>query len=289
MFVRKIINKYKVKIDKMQTKFRFLLPIAGLLLLTVSCRQERDIAYVKDAARDSVMALEGEFSKGIQANDILYIYVESQTPRATVPFNQETNKIVVSNDAVINPNSSAVLGYLVNQDGYIIFPVLGKIKVLGMTHSQLAKMIEDQLKADGHVFDPVVTVKLMNFRVCVLGDVARPGQLVVQGERLTIFEALSMVGDLKITGQRENVTVIREENGKRIIGTLNLASKDVFQSPYYYLHQNDVVYVEPNRKTRRNADRDPIVMTYISSGLSVVSVLSSMFYYWTLSRYYNNR
>ena len=301
----------------MQTKFRFLLPIAGLLLLTVSCRQQRDIAYVKDAARDSVMALEGEFSKGIQANDILYIYVESQTPQATVPFNQETNKIAVSNGAVMNPGSSAVSGYLVNQDGYIIFPVLGKIKVLGMTHSQLAKMIEDQLKADGHVFDPVVTVKLMNFRVCVLGDVTRPGQLVVQGERLTIFEALSMVGDLKITGQRENVTVIREENGKRIIGTLNLASKDVFQSPYYYLlreengkriigtlnlaskdvfqspyyylHQNDVVYVEPNKKTRRNADRDPIVMTYISSGLSVISVLSSMFYYWTLSKYYNNR
>jgi polysaccharide export outer membrane protein len=273
----------------MQKKFRLLLPIAGLLMLTVSCRQQRDIAYVKDAARDSAMTLEGEFSKGIQANDILYIYVESQTPLATVLFNQETNKIAVNDGTVMNPGSGAVQGYLVNQDGYIIFPVLGKVKVLGLTHNELAKMLEDRLKADGHVVDPVVTVKLMNFRVCVLGDVARPGQLVVQGERLTIFEALSMVGDLKITGQRENVTIIREENGKRIIGSLNLASKDVFNSPYYYLHQNDVVYVEPNKKTRRNADRDPIVMTYISSGLSVISVLSSMFYYWTLSKYYNNR
>jgi polysaccharide export outer membrane protein len=258
-------------------------------MLVVSCRQQRDIAYVKDAARDSAMTLEGEFSKGIQANDILYIYVESQTPQATVSFNQETNKVVAKDNTVLNPGSGTVQGYLVNQDGDIVFPVLGKIRVLGMTHAELARSLEEQLKSQGHVLDPVVTVKLMNFRVCVLGEVARPGQLVVQGERLTIFEALSMVGDLTISGQRENVTVIREENGKRVIGTLNLASKDVFSSPYYYLHQNDVVYVEPNMKKKRSADRDPIVMTYISSGLSVLSVLSSMFYYWTLSKSINKK
>lgn len=273
----------------MQTKIRLLLPLVGILLMTVSCRQERDIAYVKDATRDSLMSLEGEFSKGIQANDILYIYVESQTMQATVPFNQETNKVAVHNGTVMNPGSNAVTGYLVNQDGDIIFPVLGKIRVLGMTHVELARAIEQRLKNEGHVLDPVVTVKLMNFRVCVLGDVARPGQLVAQGERLTIFEALSMVGDLQISGQRENVTVIREENGKRVIGNINLSSKDVFKSPYYYLHQNDVVYVEPNIRKKRNADRDPMIMTYISSGISIVSVLSSMFYYWTLTKYYNNR
>lgn len=271
----------------MQTKFKHLLLVAGIMLMTVSCRQQRDIAYVMDASRDSAMTIAGEFSKGIQANDILYIYVESQTSEAAVPFNQETNKVAVNKGTVLNPGSSAVQGYLVNQDGDIIFPVLGKIRVLGLTHPELARMIEGRLKEEGHVIDPVVTVKLMNFRVCVLGDVARPGQLVVQGERLTIFEALSMVGDLQISGQRENVTVIREENGKRVIGSINLASKDVFDSPYYFLHQNDVVYVEPNIRKKRNADRDPMIMTYISSGLSVVSVLSSMFYYWTLSKYYS--
>lgn len=274
----------------MLKKIHFLLPVVGAMLLTVSCRQQRDIAYVKDAARDSVMTLEGEFSKGIQANDILYIYVESLTNEATVPFNQETNKVARYNGAIINPGTNnAVSGYLVDQNGDIIFPVLGRMKVLGKTHAELARNIEQQLKDGGYVLDPVVTVKLMNFRVCVLGDVTRPGQLIVQGERLTIFEALSMVGDMTITGQRENVTVIREENGKRIIGNINLASKDVFNSPYYYLHQNDVVYVEPNAKKKRNADRDPMVMTYISSGLSVVSVLSSMFYYYTLSKYYERK
>jgi polysaccharide export outer membrane protein len=129
----------------------------------------------------------------------------------------------------------------------------------------------------------------MNFRVCVLGDVARPGQLVVQGERLTIFEALSMVGDLTIYGQRHNVTIIREENGLRTIGEIDLSSQSVFDSPYYYLHQNDVVYVEPNMRKKKNAERDPMVMSYISSAVSIVSMLTSAFYYYILSRNYLNR
>lgn len=271
-------------------KIRFLLIVSMAVMLLGSCRQVHEIAYVKDAARDSAMALSGEFSKGIQTNDILYIYVESETPQATVPFNQETNKVATSNNgAVLNPGSGAVQGYLVNQDGFITFPVLGKIKVLGMTHAGLAKTIEERLAAEGHVKDPVVTVKLMNFRVCVLGEVARPGQLVVQGERLTIFEAISMVGDLTIYGQRQNVTVIREENGQRVIGTLDLSSKDVFDSPYYYLHQNDVVFVEPNKRKKANAERDPIIMSYITSGLSVVSMITSVIYNIILVRYYNNR
>lgn len=271
----------------MNFKLGLLVPMAAIVLMVASCTPQRDIAYVKDAARDSVVTISGEFSKGIQANDILYIYVESRTPQATVPFNQETNKVTISDGVVMNPGAGAVQGYLVNQDGFIIFPVLGKIKVLGLTHAELARTIEQRLVEEGHVFDPLVTVKLMNFRVCVLGDVTRPGQLVVQGERLTIFEALSMVGDLTISGLRENVTVIREENGKRIIGTIDLTSQDVFNSPYYYLHQNDVVYVEPNLRKKKSADRDPMIMTYISTGLSVLSVLSSMFYYWTLTRQLN--
>lgn len=269
----------------MKMKLKLILPVAGLLLLATACGPEREIAYVSDAARDSSVVIAGEFSKGIQANDILYIYVESQTPLATISFNQETNKSAVSaTGTVINPGSTSVQGYLVNQDGYITFPVLGKLKVLGMTHAELARQLEEQLKSEGHVTDPVVTVKLMNFRVCVLGDVAHPGQLVVQGERLTIFEALSMVGDLTIYGRRENVTIIREENGQRTIGTLDLTKQDVFNSPYYYLHQNDVVYVEPNERKKRNADRDPMIMTYISTGLSILSTLSSMYYYYMITK-----
>ena len=262
---------------------------AVITLLFASCRHTEEIAYIQDAQRDSSFALKGQFSSGIQANDLLSIYVASETPEATIQFNQETNKIAVLNGSVMNPGNSVVSGYLVNHDGDIIFPVLGRLHVVGLTHNELAKLIETQLIADGHITDPVVTVKLMNFKVCVLGDVARPGQLVVSGERLTIFEALSMVGDLTIYGQRHNVTIIREENGLRTIGEIDLSSKEIFDSPYYYLHQNDVVYVEPNMRKKKNAERDPMVMTYISSAVSIVSVLSSCFYYYILSKFYMDR
>lgn len=271
-------------------KINKLFFVAALLALFFSaCKPSQEIAYIHDAQRDSAFALRGQFSAGIQANDLLSIYVESETPESTIQFNQETNKIAVMNGAVMNPGNSVVSGYLVNHDGDIIFPVLGKIHVVGLTHNELASLIERRLVAEGHISDPVVTVKLMNFKVSVLGDVNRPGQLVVAGERVTIFEALSMVGDLTIYGQRHNVTVIREENGVRTIGEIDLSSKNVFDSPYYYLHQNDVVYVEPNMRKKKNAERDPMTMTYISSAVSIVSVLSSCFYYFILSKYYMNR
>lgn len=258
-------------------------------MLCASCTTTEEIAYISDAARDSAMAINSQFTKGIQANDLLNIYVESETPLATVPFNQETNKIAVADGSVMNPGASAVSGYLVSSAGTIIFPVLGELQVLGMTHAELAAELQRRLREQGFINDAVVTVKLMNFKVSVLGDVAHPGQIQATGERLTIFEALSMVGDLTIYGQRRNVTVVREENGVRTIGELDLSSKEVFNSPYYYLHQNDVVYVEPNMKKKRTAMNDPMVMTYISAGLSIVSTLSSVFYYYILSKYYNNR
>lgn len=255
--------------------------VAGLMMFA-SCGEPVELAYIKDAPRNVEMTQNGQFSKGIQSNDLLYIYVESRAPEATVRFNQETNKIAVDGGMVMNPGASAVTGYLVNNDGDIIFPVLGKIHVLGKTHAQLASEIEHRLVSEGHILDAVVTVKLMNFKVSVLGDVAKPGVIQASGERLTIFEALSMVGDLTIYGQRTNVTVIREENGVRTIGELNLSSKDVFDSPYYYLHQNDVVYVEPNMKRKKTAERDPMTLSYISAVVSIVSMLTTAFYYYMM-------
>lgn len=252
--------------------------------MLTSCNTTQELAYFKDAPRDVEMEQSGQFSKGIQTNDLLYIYVESRAPEATVRFNQETNKIAVDGGVVMNPGASAVTGYLVNNDGDIIFPVLGRIHVVGKTHAQLAAELEQRLVGEGHILDAVVTVKLMNFKVSVLGEVVKPGQIEATGERLTIFEALSMVGDLTIFGQRNNVTVVREENGSRIVGEIDLTSQDVFSSPFYYLHQNDVVYVEPNMKKKKTAERDPMTLSYISSVVSIVSVLTSAFYYYLLAK-----
>ena len=268
---------------KTVSRLSFVAAVVTMMTL-VSCGSTGEIAYLSQSQRDVPVAITGEFSKGIQANDQLYIYVESRTPEATIRFNQETNKIAVDGGSVMNPGSNAVSGYLVSREGDIIFPVLGKIHVEGMTHTELAALLEQRLVSEGHILDAVVTVKLLNFKVSVLGEVVKPGMIQATGERLTIFEAISMVGDLTIYGQRTNVTVIREENGVRTIGELDLTSDDVFQSPYYYLHQNDVVYVEPNKKRKRSADRDPIYLTYISSGVSVLSLLISAYYYYLLSK-----
>ena len=265
------------------TKLSLIALAFGMTMLT-SCNTTQELAYFKDAPRDVEMEQSGQFSKGIQTNDLLYIYVESRAPEATVRFNQETNKIAVDGGVVMNPGASAVTGYLVNNDGDIIFPVLGRIHVVGKTHAQLAAELEQRLVGEGHILDAVVTVKLMNFKVSVLGEVVKPGQIEATGERLTIFEALSMVGDLTIFGQRNNVTVVREENGSRIVGEIDLTSQDVFSSPFYYLHQNDVVYVEPNMKKKKTAERDPMTLSYISSVVSIVSVLTSAFYYYLLAR-----
>ena len=272
-------------------KYTILSSIFVIVLFFSSCKTPTDIAYINDAPRDTVTPLSGTFSNGIQPNDRLYIYVESEEAGAAVPFNQETNKVAVKDGTVLNNNTSStkVQGYLVDQEGKIIFPVLGELTVKGMTHQQLADMIKNRLIKEGHLKNTVVTVRLMNFKVSIIGDVAHPGQLTVDGERITIFEALSRVGDLSIYGQRTNVTIIREENGVRTIGEVDLSSKDIFQSPYYYLHQNDVVYVEPNGRRKRNAERDPMTLTILSSAVSIVSLLSTVAYRYILARYYANK
>lgn len=264
---------------------RFLLMGVVLTALLTGC-STRDIAYIHDAPRDSSEVLTGQFTKGIQPNDQLHIYVESATPESAVQFNQETNRTADFGTARTSGTSSN-MGYLVNQDGDIVFPILGRLHVAGMTHRELAAMLEQRLISEGYITDPVVTVRLLNFKVSILGDVAHPTQLHIDGERVTIFEALSMAGDLTIYGQRKNVTVVREENGIRTIGTLDLSSKEVFNSPYYYLHQNDMVYVEPNKKKKRDANRDMAILSVVSSVTSIVSLMVTIYYYSYLRTRYN--
>lgn len=267
---------YKMYFDMKSS--RLLLMGTVLAALLAGC-STRDIAYIHDAPRDSTEVLSGQFTKGIQPNDQLHIYVESATPESAVQFNQETNRQVRSAAGSTISGSAAGSGYLVNQDGDIVFPILGRLHVAGMTHRELAEMLEQRLISEGYITDPVVTVRLLNFKVSILGDVAHPTQLHIDGERVTIFEALSMAGDLTIYGQRRNVTVVREENGTRTIGTLDLSSKDVFTSPYYYLHQNDMVYVEPNKRRKRDSSRDPMVLPVLSTVTSIASLMVTLYYY----------
>ena len=251
-----------------------------VVTLLAACRT-REIAYVSDAARDSAQQILSVYDNTILPGDQLYIHVASMTPESVIPFNQESRTLQMLSNSVVKEESEQnteyvnvdITGYTVNEGGMITFPILGEISVVGITHDSLCHYLESRLKAEGYVIDPQVTSKLMNFRVTVVGEVARPQQIHVDGTRLTILEALAICGDLTIYGLRDNITIMRVENGTKEIGELNLTSKEMFDSPYYYLHNNDIVYVEPNKYRKRSSDRDPDVPNYISMGVSVWSII----------------
>lgn len=259
--------------------------IAFLLVffLSVSCRQSRELAYISDAQRDSAQAILSNYASTIHPGDQLYIYVYSQTPESAVPFNEESRTFAaemsrnVSGEKVGDVGSMGRVrqtdGYLVTEDGFITFPVLGKLIAAGFTHDSLAHAIERHLIEGGYINDPIVTISPLNFRVSVVGEVRSPRELHITGNRLTILEAIAMCGDLTIDGQRENVTVLREIEGTTTPLEINLTSKTLFDSPAYYLQHNDIVYVEPNRKRKREAEYDPNIASYVSVGVSLVRTI----------------
>ena len=169
-----------------------------------------------------------------------------------------------------------LLGYVVDNDGYIDFPVLGEIQVGGMTRWELSEYIKTVLLEKGYLNDAVVTVEFMNFKVSVIGEVNRPGTYTIEGDKVTVLQALSLAGDLTIFGKRDNVTVIRELNGERIFYNVDLCSVDMFKSPAYNLLQNDIVYVEPSDVKARQSTLDDkglrMTSIVISSGSLLVSV-----------------
>ena len=152
--------------------------------------------------------------------------------------------------------------------------MLGKIKVAGLTRRQLIDLIQKRLENEGFIKNPVVTVRFLNFRISILGEVSRPGTYAISSERITLFEALSLAGDLTIHGRRNRVAVIREADGVRTILYHDLRSRDIFQSPDYYLKQNDMVYVEPNRVKAESSVQNQF--TNVGTWISLVSFLASM-------------
>ena len=249
------------------------------------------MAYISDAERDSAQQILTTYANTIHTGDQLYIYVYSLVPVSAAPFNQETHTMTVEmsrlntagrsrntivNDTYRKASSGGVLGYPVDDKGYIIFPVLGKMKVEGMTYDSLQTFIQNRLINEGYVLDPTVTVSPLNFRVSVVGEVRRPQELHISGERLTIFEALAMCGDITQYGLRDNVVVIREVKGEAIPIEIDLTKKNMFDSEVYYLQQNDIVYVQPTIKRRRQADPRQTykesIGPYASLGVSIAHV-----------------
>lgn len=205
----------------------------------------------------------------IQKNDLLSITVSSPNAIASQPFN---TTVTVSTQS-IGYTSTQASGYLVDQDGFIDMPMLGRIKAAGLTKQGLKESITKLLTDSKYLLYPVVSVRYLNFKVTVLGEVARPMVINVPDEKINILEALGFAGDMTIYARRDNVTLVREEQGKRIVKRLDLNSEKLLSSPFYYLKSNDIIYVEPNKAKVSAASNTRNWLPAILSGLSLAAVI----------------
>ncbi len=212
----------------------------------------------------------------VQAGDILHIAVYSSNAEAAAPFNLQENIVPGAINAPQQHTLEIFLGYLVGADGTIDFPVLGPLSVAGLTLPQVKDSLEKRLKT--YLNEAVVNVRFINFRITVLGEVNQPGTYTLSSPRVTLLEAIGRAGDLSPYANRTNILHIREQNGQRIYTRINLQSGELFSSPAYYLQQNDIIYIEPNRaKIAAVADPATRVITYTTGVLSVVTLLIALF------------
>jgi polysaccharide export outer membrane protein len=237
--------------------------LAAYLIAFSSCVNTRKATYFNDLGDSARFASTKLPQSLIQPNDILSISVSSLSPEATVIFN--------------TPNTPSGYGqpsgYLVTDDGIILFPVLGSIKAGGLTKDQLKTSITKSLIDKKLLVDPIVSVRFQNFRVTVLGEVKNPTVIPVLSEKISLLEAIGLAGDLTIDAKRDNVLVIREENGEKTVKRLNLNSIELFTSPYYYLKSNDIVYVEPNKAKVASASNSRQFIPVILSSITLVVVI----------------
>lgn len=252
----------------------------GALALTIflmsSCSTPKNITYMQGLENGATQQVMIERRFTVQPDDRLSIIVTSRDPRMADMFNLAVTQKVVGYSATgsYNPASAS---YTVSPTGTIDFPVLGEINVVGKTRTEVAADITNQLKSKSLLKDAVVTVEFINAKIAILGDVTTPGEYPVDRDNITILQALAKAGDMTITGMRENVLVIREDNGKDIAYRIDLTNTaELMSSPAYYLQQNDVVYVEPNPTKKRQATANGNTVLTPTFWLSVTSVLATI-------------
>ena len=221
----------------MHQKIKHAIILLAISCVVVSCTSSKKVVYFQDSQDFETIVTENRFEPKFKVDDVISIYVATLNPEASAPFNLTIG--VAAN------GQSESLDYIVDKNGDIEFPVIGKVNVLGLSPEELKVDLKERLSS--YLKDPIINVRLRNFTVTVLGEVRRPGTYPIIGEQVTILEALGLAGDLTIKGKRENVMVIRDFDGVKVYNRLDLTSKDVMNSPAYYLTQNDVVYVEPNK------------------------------------------
>jgi polysaccharide biosynthesis/export protein len=234
-----------------------------LLLILSSCSTKKEILYFQDPEKLENMKGSIDFEPVFEVNDILHIKVTSLNDEVVAPFQMPSES-----SSGGNQQSPSAMGYLVDINGEIRFPVLGKVEVAGKSRSELETLLTKKIHA--YVTDAVVAVRLVNFRVVVLGEAGSQTVVKVDNERMSIPELLANVGGISYDGRRDNILIIRESNGVRSVGHVDMTNADVFKNPYYYLKQNDIVYVEPTYKKIKSAG-------FITSYTGLISLGTTIF------------
>ena len=253
-------------------KIVFYLFFLVLLAQLSACVSRKDIIYFQNDEIDQ-SKVSNSYKTIIKPDDLLQIAVNAQDVEAVRPFNLAAVAFANTTDAAVGV--AVQQNYLVDNNGEIDFPVLGRLEIGGLTRFELIELLKKKLDPD-YVKNPNINVRIANFKVSIFGDVQRPGSYTIPNERITVIEAIALAGDLNISGQRDDILVFREENGMKVEYKVDLLSKQIFTSPVYYLQQNDVVYVNPNYARIQSASSNTNTSLFISiTGLfiTIVSLL----------------
>lgn len=259
---------------KNRFSFLFLVAVMALCASCSSTNKFGPMVYLADSVKES-QKTSIQFNHLLKPGDRIQILVTALNQEAAMAYNVTPilNTAAIGN--ITNTNNIASTGYLIDNDGNIQFPQLGSISVKDKTTPEVSKYLQDLLKT--YLKDPVVIINVTNYKVNVLGEVARPGTIIVPDGKITILEAISQSGDLTVYGKRENILVVREINGKREFGKVNLTSNNLFESPYYFLEQGDVVYVEMTKNKLLLTDADEArklrIASILLSGITAVGII----------------
>lgn len=259
------------------THLKKITPLFRIVCLSLSvlglinCTPTQNAVYFYNAADSGTVSKNIDSDEPlIQKNDLLSISVSSLNAEATAIFNAPNTQATSTSTST---GSTSAGGYLVNSEGNVQMPILGSIKAEGLTKKQLKNSIIQMINDKKLLVDPIVTIRHLNYEVSIIGEVGKPTVINVPSEKISMLKALGIAGDITIYGKKHNVLLIREEEGKRIIKRINLNDEKFLSSQYYYLKPNDVVYVEPNERKIKNANRNQQLLPTVLSALSIVAIV----------------
>lgn len=253
--------------------------IALLGLMLVSCSAQKRVWYMQDATPSTPEQIAQNGQIRIKPLDRLTIIVNSKDPELAVPFNSSTSLNSLSGTPTTSSSTQSLQVRTVDEQGFVDMPIIGPVQCEGLTRSELAKVIADKILEGGYINDPTVNVQFADMKFSVIGEVARPGTFDITRDRISILDALAMAGDMTVFGIRSEVYVARENNGERTIEVLDLTSKDFFNSPAFYIQQNDVIYVKPNKYKAQTGEFNQnrsFYLSLIGTAISVATLIVTL-------------